>query len=495
MLSLTGPASHLCDGMDRREILRLGGLSAAGLSLPALLARESAAGARRPEARRNRRAARSCVLFFLEGGPSHIDLWDMKPEAPEEIRGEFRPIRTTVPGVTVCELLPMLSQQMHRLAQVRSVTHRISDHNAGTYYALTGRYPMNGSQLIQANEPTNFPPYGSVLSRLRPTGNALPDFIHLPEIMSNLSVDIAGQGAGFLGSAYEPFVAGDPSLPDYEIPGLNLANDIPLRNLGQRRALLQQLDRTMAEAGQNPAMDRMNVFYRQAMNLITSEEARRAFDLTQEPMRIRDRYGMDHGSNRAIEARHFGGLPHLGQCLLLTRRLIEAGVRLVTVVSGRRIDQAWDTHRQHFPLLRRSLCPAFDRGFSAFLEDMAERGLLEDTLIVVMGEFGRTPRLGQIVSGAGAERNGRDHWPFCYTVFFAGAGIRGGRIYGSSDRRGAYPSQDPVSPEDLTATIYEAMGIPADTEIHDPLHRPHRLITGRSILDQLTSRRSPPLAP
>lgn len=482
MLGLFGQ-NHPTKQWDRREFLRIGGLSAAGLSLPHLLSREASATPSRPN--NGRRRARSCVLFFLEGGPSHIDLWDMKPNAPAEIRGQFSPISTTVPGLQVSELLPRVSQRMHRMTLVRSMTHRISDHNAGSYYAMTGRHPTNGSQLIIEDSAENFPNYGSVLSFLRPSGQALPDFVHVPEIMSNMGVDIAGQKASFLGSAYEPFVAGDPSLPDYEIPGLNLSH-ISLDRFHQREGLLQQLDGAISQAGDNPQFQRMNGFYQRALNLITSPEARAAFDLSREPLSVRERYGTDPGSDRSIEARHFGGLPHLGQCLLLTRRLIEAGVRLVTCISGRRIDQAWDTHRDHHGLLRRSLTPAFDQAFSAFLDDMHIRGLLQETLIVVMGEFGRTPRLGQVVSGAGAEADGRDHWPFCYSVLFAGAGISEGRIHGASDSRGAYPSRDPVTPEDLTATIYDALGVPADTEIHDNLNRPHQLVRGTSILEAIT---------
>ncbi len=486
MLNLTGPGTKLCDGIERRSFLKLGGLSLAGLTLPQLLAGEAQASRQRSRSSRRRRA-RSCLLIFLEGGPSHIDLWDMKPDAPEEIRGIFQPIDTSVPGVRVCDQLPMLSRQMHHLCQVRSVTHRVSDHNAGTYYALTGRTPFNGSQLIVEDLPSNFPPYGSVIAKLRPTGRPLPDFIHLPEIMSNRGVNIAGQSKSFLGSAFEPFVTGDPTVPNYQVPGLNTTGEVQLQNLSRRNTLLQQLDGSLNQIGDNPAMDRMNGFYQRAINLITSEEARRAFDLSLEPRAIRDRYGMDPApGQRRREARKFGGLPHLGQCMLMARRLIESGVRLVTLISGRRIDQAWDTHRDHFPLLQRSLCPMFDRSFSALLEDMSLRGLLEDTLVVAMGEFGRTPRLGQVVSGAGATPNGRDHWPFCYTVFFAGAGIQGGTVYGSSDRQGAYPSDNPVTPEDITATIYDAMGIPEDTEIHDQLHRPHRLILGSSLLNSLT---------
>ncbi|MGF1579311.1 MAG: DUF1501 domain-containing protein [Gemmataceae bacterium] len=483
MFSLSGTGNKLCDGASRREFLRVGGLTTLGLALPQLLSSEAQGSS---STNRNRRPrAKSCVLFFLEGGPSHIDLWDLKPEAPVEIRGEFRPISTNVSGITLGEVLPRLAGHIDKLAQVRSVTHRITDHNAGTYYAMTGRWPMNGSRLIVEDGPGNFPNYGGVMAKLRPTGRPLPDFIHLPRFMSNRGVDIAGQSSGFLGSAFDPFVAGDPSLSGYRVPGLDLQPGVSVGDILRRTSLLDQLDGSLGAAADSPAVDRMNTSYRRAMSLLTSAYARRAFDLSHEPLRLRERYGMDYGSDRSLEARKFGGLPHLGQCLLLTRRLVEAGVRLVTTISGRRIDQAWDTHRQHFPLLRRSLCPSFDQAFSVFLEDMSQRGLLDETLIVVMGEFGRTPRIGQVVSNAGAARNGRDHWPFCYTVMFAGAGIRGGSVYGSSDRQGAYPSDNPVTPEDITATIYDAMGIDPETEIHDQQNRPHRLILGRSILPQL----------
>jgi uncharacterized protein (DUF1501 family) len=225
----------------------------------------------------------------------------------------------------------------------------------------------------------------------------------------------------------------------------------------------------------------MDVFRRKAIKLISSPEAQRAFDLSKEPARVRERYGVDKGSDRSIEARKFGGLPQLGQSMLLARRLIEAGVRLVTVVTGRRIDQAWDTHRDHFPLLKQSLCPFFDQSVSALLEDMSNRGMLDETLVVVMGEFGRTPKLGYVTSGAGAAKNGRDHWPFCYTVMLAGAGIPSGTVFGASDKIGAYPSRDPVKPDDVAATIYELMGISADTEIHDPQGRPYALTQGKPI--------------
>ncbi len=482
MFGIRSAGSTLCDGFTRRELLRLGGLTAVGLSLPELFARQLLASTPRERAESfPRRRAKSCLLIFLEGGPSHIDLWDMKPEAPAEVRGEFKPIATTVPGLHVCEHLPMLSRHMHRLALVRSVTHGITDHNAGTYYSLTGRYPVDGAKLITTDGPKNFPPYGAVLAKLRPTGKPLPDFVHIPEVMSNLGVDIAGQSAGFLGAKHDPLVSGDPSLPGYQVPGMERLGGLPLRRIEERTSLLKRVDQTLAGLADDPALERMDVFQRKALELITSPETRRAFDLSREPLKVRERYGTDPGSDRSIEARKFGGLPHLGQCMLLGRRLIEAGVRLVTVVTGRRIDQAWDTHRDHFPLLKRSLCPPFDRAFSALLEDMAERGLLEETLVVALGEFGRTPKLGYVTSNAGAARDGRDHWPYCYTVMFAGAGIPGGAIHGASDKTAGHPSREPVTPEDLTATVYEAMGIPLDAEVHDHQGRPYPLVLGTPI--------------
>ena len=257
--------------------------------------------------------------------------------------------------------------------------------------------------------------------------------------------------------------------------------EIDERRLDARQSLVARIDRSLGRLADDRALDRMQGFYRQATELVSSPEARRAFDLSQEPRRLRERYGADHGSDRSLEARQFGGLPQLGQCMLMARRLIEAGVRLVTVVTGRRYCQAWDTHRQHFPLLRRSLCPYFDRAASALLEDMAQRGLLDETLVVFLGEFGRTPKLGYVTSNAGAAPNGRDHWPYCYTVLFAGAGIPGGAVVGASDRQGGYPSRDPVTPEDLAATIYEALGIAADAEIRDSLGRPHSIRLGRPL--------------
>lgn len=477
MLLFDSPLTLLNEPASRRELLRLGALSPLGLSLPTLLTRRAQAA----EVKSLRARAKSCLIVFMEGGASHIDLWDMKPHAPAEVRGEFKPIATQTPGVTVCEHMPLLAPHWHRFAQVNSVTHAINDHNAGAYYALTGRHPVEQGKLIVSESPSNFPPFGSVLSKLRSSTGELPSFVHVGEIMSNNNFDIPGELAGFLGAAHDPFITGDPSLNGYKTPGLTPLPALSLSRINRREALLSDLDRSLGRLADDPSVARMDLFQRKAVEMITSAKVRDAFDLSREPQAVRERYGVDKGSDRSKEARKFGGLPHLGQSMLLARRLIEAGVPLITLVTGRRIDQAWDTHRDHFPLLKRSLLPPFDRAFSALLEDMTQRGLLDDTLIVVLGEFGRTPKLGYVTSGAGAAPNGRDHWPYCYSVQFAGAGIVPGLQYGSSDSTAAFPSRNAVTPEDIAATIYTLLGIPHDAELHDTQGRPHRVIAGKPI--------------
>jgi hypothetical protein len=470
MLRLSAGTPRHRDDLNRRTFFRVGAASGAGLclTLPRLL-----------NAATSQARAKSLILFALEGGPSHIDLWDMKPDAPDAIRGEFRPIATTVPGLAFCEHLPLLAQQAHHLTLVRSVHHTINDHNAGYYFAMTGRDPSSAGRLIVAPAPDNFPAIGSVVAKLRPSGRYLPDFVHTPDWMSNNNAFLPGQDAGFLGPAFDPFLAGDPSLPDFKVPGLDPPRELSPDRFARRRSLLGSIDRALGDGAE---IDRLDTHYRKAFSLISSPQARSAFDLSSEPAFVRERYGFDPDNKRDKEARQFGGLPHLGQCLLLARRLIEAGVRVVTVCTGARYDQSWDTHRQHFPLLKRSILPMFDRGFSALLEDMNRRGLLDDTLVVAMGEFGRTPRVGQITSSAGADRGGRDHWPSCYTVLFAGGGMPPGAIFGASDKDGGHPARDAVSPQDIAATIYQALGIPPETEIRDPrIGRPYVLSTGTPI--------------
>lgn len=478
MFTLNADGRVLCDGVTRREAMRLGGLSLFGLSLPQVLrAAEKSSTARRDGGGR----AKSCILFFMEGGPAQQDLWDMKPDAPVEYRGEFKPISTTVPGVQVCEYLPRLARQMHHVALIRSVHHAIIDHNASTYFMLTGRYPLNNGQLVTAPAPSLFPPYGSVLAKLRPSGTPLPDFVHLPALLSNLGSDLPAQTAGFLGGAFDPYVAGDPSLDGYVPPGLSLAKGVTPARLARRKSFLSRLNRTLGALADSPQVGALREHQRRAFELIGSREARDAFDLSHEPAALREKYGFDRKADRSKQARQFGGLPHLGQCMLMARRLVEAGVGLVTVCAGRRYCQSFDGHRQHFPLMRQSLLPMTDQAFPTLLEDLSDRGLLDETLVVAMGEFGRTPKVGQIISSAGATPDGRDHWPFCFTVLMAGAGITGGAVYGASDKYAAYPQEDPVTPGDIAATIYYALGIDPATEIRDPLDRPLPIAEGKPI--------------
>ena len=472
MLSFESPIQF--SRSTRREMLRMGGLFPVGLSLPTLLAGQTAPSPKKPR-------AKSCLIIFMEGGSSHIDLWDRKPNAPLEIRGEFGSIATRTPGISLCEHLPMTSTHWHKLAQISSVTLRITDHNAGAYYALTGRHPIDQGKLIVSESASNFPPFGAVMSKLRRSTTDLPEFVHIPEIMSNNRFDIPGELAGFLGGAHDPYVTGDPSLADYQLPDFVRSSTMSDSRLHRRDELYSTLDRTLGRLNDDHAVARMDHFQRKAIAMITSPKVREAFDLKREPQAVRERYGMDKGSDRSVEARKFGGLPHLGQSMLLSRRLLEAGVPLITLITGRRIDQAWDTHRDHFTLLKQSLLPPFDQAFSALLEDMTQRGLFDETLLVLLTEFGRTPKLGYVTSGAGAAKNGRDHWPFCYSVQLAGAGVTPGMVYGASDKEAAYPMRDPVTPEDIAATIYTLLGVPADQELRDTLGRPHRIINGTPI--------------
>lgn len=458
----------------RREILQVGALSLGGLTLGRLLAAEA-----QQTIRIRKKSAKSCIFLFLEGGPSHIDMWDMKPEAPDDVRGEFRPISTTVPGMQICDHLPMLAKQMHNVALVRSVHHSIVDHNAGAYYALTGRSPVLGNQLVISPSADDFPPYGSVLGHLRPTDDSFPAFVHLPDIMSNNGSDLPGQRAGFMGAGYNPFVLGDPSEPGFKVKQLELPNEIMPERVRRRVELLRKIESSSTVGV--PEAAAVREYQQQAYDLLVSDKAHAAFDLSNETQKVRERYGLPDRVDRSVEARKFGGLPHLGQCMLMARRLVGAGTRLVTVGSGRRLDQAWDTHRDHFPLMKQSLLPYFDRALSALLEDLEQSGQLEETLVVVMGEFGRTPQLGQITSGAGADAGGRDHWPHCFSVLLAGGGIQGGAIYGASDKHAAFPESDPVTPEDIAATIFYALGLEPTTEIYDRFGRPLEISTGTPI--------------
>jgi hypothetical protein len=442
--------------LSRRELLRVGGLGVLGLGLGDLLAVRGALNERGETAGGVPGKAKACILMFMWGGPSQLETWDLKPEAPAEVRGEFRPIATSVPGISISEHFPRLAQLAHRYAIIRSMTHDDPAHLSSVHHLLTGHHAPKVKSDAEPPSRKDSPAIGSALARLRPTGLALPSFVTMPWIASHPAAPggkAPGQNAGWLGAGYDPFLlAADPSAPNFSVPELGRSADLPKQRLEARRELLTSLN------GREAAGDGLNNSLQRALDLVSSDSARRAFDLRGEPETVRDRYG------RNIH----------GQCLLLARRLIEAGVRLVCVNWHQDGSNFWDTHENNFPSLKNRLMPPTDQGFSALLDDLAQRGLLDETLLVWVGEFGRTPRINNA-------RAGREHHPGCYSAVLAGGGVCGGQVFGRSDRQAAYPTADPVSPADLAATIYQALGVPPDTTLPDREGRPALLTEGTPI--------------
>ena len=445
-------------GFTRREWIRVGGLVAAGLMLPDLLRREAAAETTGKAFGR----AKSCILCFMFGGQPHQDLYDLKPNAPVEVRGEFEPIQSSVPGIFLGELIPKTAALAHRFSLIRSVTHPDSTHTIAMHSMMTG-YRHRRPASNPMNAPDDFPCFGAVIQKLRPSEGVLPSGISLnaPGNEIPLGHIFPGFFAGFLGKSYDPlFVTEDPVKEGFK-PLQTVSNVAPTRIAGRQR-LLDQLDDFRRDFDFVESVQSTELFQRRAMSLLSSPEATRAFDLEREPRSRREQYGFSS----------------FGQGCLLARRLVEAGVRLVTVNWARdyqpKIADHWDTHADHFRLVRDRLSPAFDTGLSALLEDLQQRGLLDETLVVVMGEFGRTPQINK--------NAGRDHWPGCNSVLLAGGGVHGGLVHGASDNIAAYPSRDPVGPEDLAATIYHALGISLHTELIDHTGRPMPLSAGKPLL-------------
>lgn len=448
-------ARHADGELDRRSLLRAGTLGCLGLSLPQLLQAEAtrAVNARRAN------TIRSCILLYYYGGPSHLDTWDLKPDAPAEVRGEFQRIATRVPGFHIGEHLPRCARLTDKLAVIRSFHHPMRNHNAAAVESLCGRTPLKGDLELLADDPNSFPCYGAALTYLERGRPDMPSHVALPHVMRNV-VTLPGQNAGFLGSAYNPFqVTRDPSDPAFRVDELELPTDLSVSRLDDRRSLLSLVDGQARRAERLLNARSMTPHHARAFELLHSPEVRRAFDLSQESEPRRDRYG-----------RHT-----LGQSLLLARRLVEAGVRFVNVndkiTNGQLAN--WDSHENNFPRLKDDLLPPADQAFSALIEDLDARGLLESTLVVALAEFGRTPRING--------NRGRDHWPDCFSVVLAGGGVRGGTIYGASDRFGAFPAVDPVSPGDLAATLFWRFGIDPHAEIRDLIARPYRVAEGQPI--------------
>ena len=420
-----------------------------GLMLPDLLRAEQA----KKETSSTFGRAKSCIFCFMFGAPAHQDIWDLKPDSSEEVRGPFNPISTSVPGTQFGEHIPKIAGMADRFALIRSVTHPDSTHTVAMHYMQTGvrhRRPNTNP----TNLPDDFPCFGATMNLIHRQSSVLPAGVSLnaPGNEIPLGHIFPGFFAGFIGNHLDPmFVTDDPSQPDFNpfpTGGINVG-----RRFDERTSLLGRLDQLRRRLDHVQSVRSVTRFQEKAIRVVNSPEALNAFDLTRETTGLRDQYGMTP----------------FGQGCLLARRLVESGVRLVTV-NWERDDAFWDTHADNFNKHKKSLLPNLDRGFSALLEDMQQRGLLDDTLIVWLAEFGRTPKINA--------KAGRDHWAACNTVLLAGAGIPGGQVYGASDRQAAYPARDPVAPEDLSATIYHLLGIDPHQAIHSPDGRPVALSNG-----------------
>jgi hypothetical protein len=445
--------------LQRRHLLKIGAFGLAGAALPGVM-----------QANQPRGRARSVIFLYQFGGPSHHDTFDLKPDAPDNIRGEFRPVATNVTGLRICEHLPQLARQMHRVTLVRSVNHRMRNHNSASYQALTGAAPpLDDIRLRDTLD--LYPAYGSAVARLRPAEAGMPSFVAYPHVLRDGSIT-PGQHASFLGKNYDPlFFREDPNSADFRLPELTLPATMSLERLEDRRSMLRLLDE-QTEARDTSAVARgLEQYYDRAFGMLASARLRRAFNLREESAQLRDRYGRNT----------------YGQSCLLARRLVEAGVRFVTVYFSQSIGNGgnggsggWDTHNNNFGDLRNRLLPITDRSLPTLLEDLADHGLLDQTLVVWMGEFGRTPAIGANPRFA---RDGRDHWPQCYTVLLAGGGAKGGYVHGASDRLGAYPAGSPVGIEDIAATMFAALGLDPAAEVRDPLNRPLPISRGQAVAE------------
>lgn len=449
--------SVMGESLPRRSLLQAGALGGFGLTLEQLLHADSVRAEPLPGASPS--PIKACILIFYYGGPSQFETWDMKPDAPAEIRGTFRPIETSAPGVRISEYLPCSAKVMHHVALIRSMHHPMRNHNAAAVEALCGRTPLGGDQELLADDAQAFPCYGSTLSYLfRQQRTELPH-VALPHLMYNV-VRLPGQTAGFLGADYQPYqVESDPNTSTFSPGELQIPAGLSANRLASREALLRSVDRQLDRSERLLGGRLVPPPYERAFNLLRSSGVRRAFDLTREDETTRDRYGRN---------------TH-GQSVLLARRLVEAGVRCVTVLDRIHNGQEanWDSHQDVFGRSRDHLLPPADRAFATRVSDLETRGLLDSTLVIGMGEFGRTPKIN--ASG------GRDHWPDCYTTVLAGGGVKGGTIHGASDETGAYTAQDPVTPGDLAATLFWRFGIDPGAEIRDLTDRPWKAADGQPL--------------
>ena len=458
---------HSCPGfrdhslLSRRALLRIGGLGTLGLTLPKLWGASGGADLRV--------RAKSVIFLFQWGGPSHVDMFDLKPKANEEHRSPYKGIRTSCPDIEICEHLPRLARIMDRFTVIRSMSHKMTNHNSAGYYALTGHAPPTDDQRLRDSVDL-YPAYGSVVDKLLPNApHQLPTFVSYPHVVSDGS-RTPGQHASFLGKRHDPlFIPRDPAAPDFQLPELSLPDGLDLDRVVHRRGLQGLLDRQSRLMEYSTEARGMDPYYDRSIAMLQNPAVRRAFNLAEEPQAIRESYGPTT----------------YGQGCLLARRLVESGVKFVSVyfdksIGGRTTeDGGWDTHgfdnTRMFPIIEKRHLPITEQTLPTLILDLERRGMLDDTLVVWMGEFGRTPKINKNIS--------RDHWPQCYTTLLAGGGTKAGYVYGASDETGAKPITKPTSPEDLAATIYHLMGIDPRALIHDTQNRPLMISSGNPVLD------------
>ncbi|MDB5323682.1 MAG: hypothetical protein JWN40_5313 [Phycisphaerales bacterium] len=485
MLSIPGLPGSTCDGFSRRELLRVGGAGLFGISLAQVLQLQAAQKAMAQEPGKAAKdkpksgfgRAKNVILIFLQGGPSHLDIWDNKPDAPADVRGDFKPIKTNVEGIMLSEVMPKLARQMDKATLVRSLNYTpagLFNHTAAIYQMMTGYTPdrVSPSGQLEPPAPNDFPCAGCNVAKMRPTDEAMMPFVMLPRPLQESNVIGKGGTAGFLGAAYDPYYMFQDPAGKVKLDDLTLRADVSKERMQHRASLLQKVNGAMPDIEKAVAASALDAYYHKALDLVISGKARNAFDLEQEQKELREKYGMHT----------------FGQSLLMARRLIEAGTRFVqvnwpAVANGNPTVDAWDTHAANFGPLKNLHCPKLDSGLSSLLEDMDSRGLLSETLVVAIGEFGRAPRLGVSTSGNSNGKDGRDHWPYCYTCLVAGAGVTRGAVYGSSDATGSAPKDKPVHPIQMLATIYHALGIDPNTIVYNHLNQPRELIKAEPVFD------------
>ncbi|MCS7166779.1 MAG: DUF1501 domain-containing protein [Gemmatales bacterium] len=480
MLVIPGPVAGTCDGMTRRDWLRIGGLSLAGISLADVLRSEAQAKQNGGGGGPGFGKAKSVILLYLQGGPSHIDLWDPKDNVPDNVRSVFKEIDTRIPGVKFTEVLPRFAQVNDKVTLIRSMSYTpvgLFNHTAAIYQMLTGYTTdkVSPSGQLEPPSPKDFPHIGCNIAKWKPPEVPMLPFVMMPRPLQESNVINKGGTAGFLGKAYDPyylFPPGDDNdmnkMDRIKVDDLKIRVELSPERLTRRASLRQLINETLPDLERAVAKYNPDAYYQQALSLIISGRAREAFDLSKEPASLRDRYGRNT----------------FGQSCLLARRLVEAGCRFVEVNWPKIANSdlhSWDHHVGLPDRMKRLSAPMLDAGLATLLEDLDQRGLLSETLVVAVGEFGRSPQRGVSTSGNGNSADGRDHWPYCFTAVIAGAGVKRGFVYGKSDKTASAPLENPVHPCDLLATIYHSVGLDPHMIQYNHLKQPRELVQGNII--------------